>query len=89
MAAVIMDGHETFLIDLGVKLAHEEKTPRVLPDSPGFINRDFAALFVSQVEHENHHHLLAAYGSQPLTYSQMVDFLPCSLNRIRFQTILP
>ena len=45
MAAGIMDGHETFLIDLGVKLAHEEKTPRVLPDSPGFINRDFAALF--------------------------------------------
>lgn len=36
MAAVIMDGHETFLIDLGVKLAHEEKTPRVLPDSPWF-----------------------------------------------------
>ena len=49
----------TFLIDLGVKLAHEKKTkgsarfPRTVILCPSFVSL--------QVEHENHHHLLAAY----------------------------
>ena len=48
--------------DLGVKLAHEEKTQGFCQISQGPFSRDFVAFFVSlQLEHENPHHLLAAY----------------------------
>ena len=43
-------------------MAHEEKTQGFCQISQGPFSRDFVAFFVSlQLEHENPHHLLAAY----------------------------